>query len=363
MFPFTAFVDQEDLKLGLLIAIVNPRVGGVLLTGEKGTGKTTLVRSLAEILPEIEAVKGCPFHCDPYDRSKQCPECRRRENIEIEKIPMRIVELPLGATEEMVLGTINIEKAVREKTISFEMGILGKANRNILYIDEVNLLPDYLVDVILDAAATGWNTVEREGISYSHPAEFILIGSMNPEEGDLRPQLLDRFGLSIEVKPLKDPYLRVEVYRRREDYDRDPERFRKRYEQDQQSLKERVINAREILKDVEIPDEIMLRTSELLIELGVKSNRAEITTFRAASAVAALEGRTIVTWQDIERVVKFAIFHRIPGDKVEEVKKILAEKIENKIEVPQDENVKRNAKGIIDFFVQKIKGDWGEKKS
>ena len=157
----------------------------MLLTGEKGTGKTTLVRSLAEILPEIEAMKGCPFHCAPYYSAKQCEECRWRKHIEIEKIPMKIVELPIGATEDKVLGTINIEKAVKEKEISFEMGILGKANRTILYIDEVNLLPDYLVDMILDSVATGWNTVEREGISYSHPAEFIRIVSMNPEEGDL----------------------------------------------------------------------------------------------------------------------------------------------------------------------------------
>jgi len=363
MFPFTAFVDQEDLKLGLLIAIVNPKVGGVLLTGEKGTGKTTLVRSLAEILPEIEVVKGCPFHCDPHDRSKQCPECRKKHKIEIEKIPMQIVELPIGATEDMVLGTINIEKALKEKEISFNMGILGKANRNILYIDEVNLLPDYLVDVILDAAATGWNTVEREGISYSHPAEFILIGSMNPEEGDLRPQLLDRFGLSIEVKPLKDPGLRVEVFRRREAFDKDPEEFRKRFEKDQQELKERVALARKILKDVTIPDEIMLRTSELMITLGVKSNRAEITTFRAAKAVAALEGRTTVEWRDIQRVVKFAVFHRIPRDKFEEVKKLITENIENKVEVPENKDKKRNKTGIIDFFVQKVRGERGEKKS
>ena len=362
MFPFTAFVDQEDLKLGLLIAVVNPKVGGVLLTGEKGTGKTTLVRSLAEILPMIEAVKGCPFHCYPYDKRRQCPECRKKEHIEVEKIPMKIVELPIGATEDMVLGTINIEKAVKEKTISFEIGILGRANRNILYIDEVNLLPDYLVDVILDAAATGWNTVEREGISYSHPAEFILIGSMNPEEGDLRPQLLDRFGLSIEVKPIRDPKLRVEVYRRREEYDRDPEGFRKKYEDKQNELKMRIAHAREILDEVEIPENLMLQTAELMISLGVKSNRAEITTFRAAKAVAALDGRKIVTWDDVKRVVKFAIAHRIPADKRREIDGLLKEKIEEKVVVPENKGPQKTTRGIIDFFVQKVKGN-SEKKS
>ncbi len=362
MFPFTAFVDQEDLKLGLLIAVVNPKVGGVLLTGEKGTGKTTLVRSLAEILPEIEAVKGCPFHCDPYDRRKQCPECRKRDHLEVEKIPMKIVELPIGATEDMVLGSINIEKALKEKKVSFEVGILGRANRNILYIDEVNLLPDYLVDVILDASATGWNTVEREGISYTHPSEFILIGSMNPEEGDLRPQLLDRFGLSIEVKPITDPSLRVEVFKRREEFDRDPDGFRRKYANRQRELKERIANARRILNDVRIPEEVMIETAKLMIRLGVRSNRGEITTFRAAKALAALEGRFTVTIDDVKRVVRFSIRHRIPSDREEEFENLLQKELEFKIPVDEKKETPRSLKGLFDIFVRRGKSG-GEKKS
>ncbi len=362
MFPFTAFVDQEDLKLGLLIAVVNPKVGGVLLTGEKGTGKTTLVRSLAEILPEIEVVKGCPFHCDPYDRRKQCPECRKKEHLEIEKVPMRIVELPIGATEDMVLGSINIEKALKEKKVSFEIGILGRANRNILYIDEVNLLPDYLVDVILDASATGWNTVEREGISYTHPSEFILIGSMNPEEGDLRPQLLDRFGLSIEVKPITDPTLRVEVFKRREEFDSDPEGFRKKYENSQRELKQRIVTARKILNEVQIPDDVMVETARLMIKLGVKSNRGEITTFRAAKALAALEGRKAVSFEDIKRVVRFSVRHRIPKDQSEDFEKLLQEELETKIPVNENRESPKNLRGLFDFFVKRGKSD-SEKKS
>ncbi len=362
MFPFTAFVDQEELKLGLLIAVVNPKVGGVLLTGEKGTGKTTLVRSLVEILPEIEVVKGCPFNCDPYDRRKQCPDCRRKEHLEVVKVPMKIVELPIGATEDMVLGTINIEKALKEKKISFEAGILGKANRNILYIDEVNLLPDYLVDVILDASATGWNTVEREGISYTHPSEFILIGSMNPEEGDLRPQLLDRFGLCIQVKPISDPALRVEVFRRREQFDNDPETFREKYADSISELKNRIVRARELLPEVEIPDQVLMDTAQLMINLGVKSNRGEITTFRAAKALAALEGRKTVSFDDIKKVVKFSIRHRIPKDKVDEFDKLLFEQIESKIPVDQSQKSPKNLRGIIDFFVKKGRSN-SEKKS
>ena len=227
-FPFTAIIGQEEMKKALVLNVVNPKLGGVLITGEKGTAKSTAVRALADLLPPRLCIKGCRFHDDPNDKSNWCDECHEKyDNAqpETEELPMKVVELPVSATEDRVVGTLDIEAAIKEGKRSFETGILADANRNILYVDEINLLDDHVVDVLLDSAAMGINTVEREGISYSHPARFSLVGTMNPEEGDIRPQLLDRFALSVYVAGEKDLDKRAEVIKRRLEYEDDPEGF------------------------------------------------------------------------------------------------------------------------------------------
>ena len=224
-FPFTAIIGQDTMKKALVLNVVNPKLGGVLIQGEKGTAKSTAVRALADLLPPRRCIKGCRFHCDPDDRANWCDECHEKYDHEeppVEMLPMKVVELPVSATEDRVVGTLDIEAAIREGKRSFETGILADANRNILYVDEINLLDDHVVDVLLDSAAMGINTVEREGISYSHPARFSLVGTMNPEEGDIRPQLLDRFALSVKVAGEQDPEKRAEIIKRRLAYEADP---------------------------------------------------------------------------------------------------------------------------------------------
>ena len=277
LYPFTAVVDQEEAKEALLLTLVNPAIHGVLPLGEKGTGKTTLVRSVSTLLPEV-----------------------------------RVVDLPLGSGEEMVLGTVDAEKALATGKIEVKPGILSRADGHVLYIDEVNLLPDHLMDVILDAAATGRYTLEREGISTRCGARFILVGSMNPEEGWLRPQLLDRFGLAVHVTAITSPEGRAEIYRRAQAFEDDPEAFRGRYQRAQQEMTERLRKARERLKSVEVPDEIVRRTIEIVLELNVATHRAELTILRAAQARAALNGREEVAWEDVQRVMPVALQHRLP---------------------------------------------------
>ncbi|MEM3594821.1 MAG: ATP-binding protein, partial [Candidatus Jordarchaeaceae archaeon] len=244
-YPFTAIVGQEDLKTALLSAAINPLVGGVLLRGERGTGKSTAARALADLMPEIEVVKGCPFNCNPRDPAEMCEECahkyERGEELPVERKKMRVVDLPLSATEDRVVGSLNVEKALREGKPCLEPGLLAEANRGILYVDEVNLLDDHLVDILLDSAAMGVNVVEREGISVSHPARFILIGTMNPEEGELRPQITDRFGLCVQIEALKDLEQRKEIVRRREEFERDPQAFHEKYKASQEELQGRII--------------------------------------------------------------------------------------------------------------------------
>ncbi len=314
VFPFTAIVGQEKAKLALLCNAVNPSIGGVLLSGDKGCGKSTMVRALADVLPEIEVVRGCPFNCNPRNELEMCEECRRRAErgeIEVERRKMSVVDLPLSVTVDMLVGTIDVERALREGIRALQPGILARANRNILYIDEVNLLDDYVADVLLDSAAMGWNVVEREGISLKHPARFILVGSMNPEEGELRPQILDRFGLFVRVEAIGDVEQRLEILRRVEEFREDPSGFRKKYEGKQRELRRRIERAREILGKVEIGEDLLELLVRTIVDMGIKTHRAEITTIRTAKAIAALEGRRKVNVEDLKRAMELALPHRV----------------------------------------------------
>ena len=323
VFPFTSVIGQEEMKLALLLNVIDPRIGGVMIMGDRGTGKSTTIRALADLLPAIEVVEG-----DPYNSSLDDPDLQSndvREKIEsgsdIQKgekqVPM--VDLPLGATEDRLCGTIDIEKALSEGVRAFEPGLLAKANRGLLYVDEVNLLDDHLVDVLLDSAASGWNTVEREGISVRHPARFVLIGSGNPEEGELRPQLLDRFGMSVEVRTVREAKLRVQVVDQRTAFDNDPEVFSDSVQENQDSLQQKVVDAQNLLNDVSIDEDLRLKISAVCGELDVDGLRGDIVTNRAARALAAFEGRKEVTEEDISRVVSTALRHRLRKDPLEQV--------------------------------------------
>ena len=314
-FPFTAIVGMDDAKLALLVNVVDPLIGGVVLVGDKGTGKSTLVRALAQLLPEIPVAKGCPFNCDPFNPMLMCDYhydmWSRGEKIDYEMRKMRVVDLPLNATPDRVAGSIDVEKTLQTGKVVFRPGLLAEANRNILYIDEVNLLEDYIADIILDAAASGWNVVEREGISFKHPARFILVGSMNPEEGMLRPQLLDRFGLYVPVEASMDPDLRTEIVRRVEDFHRDPISFYRKWESEENRLRERIVRAREIISKVEIDPDLLKLVTSIVVKLGIKTHRAEITTVRTAKAIAALDGRTRVSIDDVLKAMKLTLPHRL----------------------------------------------------
>jgi len=315
VFPFTAIVGQERAKLALIVNAINPLIGGVLLRGDRGTGKSTMVRAFAEVLPEIEVVAGCPFSCNPRNPAEMCDihyeMWLRGEKLPVEKRKMRVVELPLNATVDRVVGTLDVQKAIREGIKALEPGILAEANRNILYIDEVNLLDDYIVDVLLDAAASGWNIVEREGISVRHPARFILVGSMNPEEGELRPQILDRFGLVVDMEVIDDPELRCEIVERVEEFYKDPEGFIAKYEKREKRLRERIKLAREILKEVKIDHELVLTVAKIMSELKVRTHRAEIICVRTAKAIAAFNGRRNVNEDDLKAALELVLPHRL----------------------------------------------------
>lgn len=321
VFPFTAIVGQEEMKLSLLLNVIDPKIGGVMIMGDRGTGKSTTVRALVDLLPEIKVVANDPFNSDPDDPELMSEEIReklqKKEKLDIttKKIPM--IDLPLGATEDRVCGTIDIEKALSEGIKAFEPGLLAKANRGILYVDEVNLLDDHLVDVLLDAAASGWNTVEREGISISHPARFILVGSGNPEEGELRPQLLDRFGMHAQIGTVKDPNLRVKIVEQRANFDESPLDFIQNYLDSQDELRKQLIEARQLLKDVEIDYNSRIKISQICSELNVDGLRGDIVTNRASKALAAFEGRKEVTPQDIFRVISLCLRHRLRKDPLE----------------------------------------------
>ncbi|MEF8801838.1 MAG: AAA family ATPase [Halolamina sp.] len=314
-FPFTAIVDQEAMKRALLINAVNPDVGGVLIRGERGTAKSTAVRALADVLPAIDVVADCPYGCPPDDADRMCSECRERhatgESLPTKSQPMRVVDLPLNASEDRVVGSIDLERAVQAGEREFEPGILAEANRNILYVDEVNLLDDHIVDVLLDAAAMNENIVEREGVSFRHPAEFILVGTMNPEEGDLRPQLLDRFGLVVDVEGVTEVDDRVEISQRRAAFDADPDTFRAQYEADQAELREDIVAARERLPAVTLGEDVAKLIAGMNIELDVDGHRGDITLRRGARTLAAFDGEDEVSVRTVRRVARMALEHRL----------------------------------------------------
>ena len=313
--PFTAIVGQEKMKKALILNAINPRIGGVLIRGEKGTAKSTAVRALAELLPEIEVVNGCPFNCNPYDEGEMCDLCYAKktngEELEVAKRRMWVVDLPLGATEDRVVGSIDVERAIKEGIKALEPGILAAANRGILYIDEVNLLDDHIADLILDSAAMSINVVEREGVSVAHPAKFILVGTMNPEEGELRPQLLDRFGLQVDVESIADAAKRVEIVKQVESFESDPEGFRTRFEVKQKELREKIVHAKQIINEVEISDDLLRLIADTCIKLGVRTHRAEIVINRTAKTIAAFDGRKKVTLEDVKEAMELALPHRM----------------------------------------------------
>ncbi|MDO9044495.1 MAG: VWA domain-containing protein [Methanobacteriaceae archaeon] len=312
IFPFTAIVGQEEIKKSLILNAINPGIGGVLIKGDKGTGKTTAVRAIADLLPLIPVVKGCAFNCNPHDMVSSCEICRLK-NREIEEKKMKVVELPLGSTEDRVVGSIDINKALKEGIKVLEPGILAEANRNILYVDEINLLDDHLVDVLLDAAAYGINNVEREGISISHPSKFMLVGTMNPAEGELRLQLADRIGLHIIVTSIHDIKDRVTIMSRREQFEKDPEEFKKLFANEQKELLDKIVSARKLLSQVQINNDLMELIARISLEVGVDGHRADIAILKTSKAIAAYNGRVQVNEEDLKEAINLVLGERIPG--------------------------------------------------
>ena len=310
VFPFSAIIGQERLKLALLLNAVNPRIGGVLIKGEKGTAKSTAVRALARLLPAVAAVRGCPYRCSPQAPQPQCPHCQGRGHLPAERVPARIVTLPLNATEDRLVGGIDLNQAVQQGRRTLQPGLLAAAHRGILYVDEVNLLDDHLVDAILDAAASGQNVIEREGISFVHDSDFTLVGTMNPEEGDLRPQLLDRFGLCVEIRAEADPFLRTVLMERREQFDADPCQFMARFAAEDARQTQQIITARHLLQTVSMPQHLRQHISELCMANCVAGHRADLVLEQAARAHAALRERAAVTLDDIEQVADMVLLHR-----------------------------------------------------
>lgn len=323
VYPFAAIVGQEEMKLALILGAVDPLIGGVIVMGHRGTGKSTAVRALADLLPPIARVKGCLYGCDPDRPAEFCDDCHRKSSRSrrqaVVQDPVPVVDLPLGATEDRVCGTLDIEKALADGVKAFEPGLLARANRGFLYIDEVNLLDDHLVDVLLDASASGRNVVEREGISVSHPARFVLVGSGNPEEGDLRPQLLDRFGLYTQITTIADPDQRVEIVERRERFERDTDSFFDDFQTEHMLLRRRIVEANKMHSRVQIDRGLLRRIAELCIALQVDGHRGELTVSRAARGLAAFEGRTSVDVDDVKRVATMSLRHRLRKDPLERV--------------------------------------------
>jgi len=313
-FPFSAIVGQDEMKLALLIAAVDPRVGGVLAFGDRGSGKSTAVRALAALLPKMRTIVGCRYNCTPDLPAEFCDDCRARAakgGLKSTQMPVPVVDLPLGATEDRVVGALDLERALARGEKAFEPGLLARAHRGFLYIDEANLLEDHLVDLLLDVAASGENVVEREGLSIRHVARFVLVGTGNPEEGELRPQLLDRFGMSVEVKTPADLPSRVEVVRRRDEYESNAAAFVAKWSKDEARLRKKITSARERLSSVTVSDAALGQAARLCMTLGTDGLRGELTLMRAARALAALEGAKAVLDDHLRRIAASALRHRL----------------------------------------------------
>jgi magnesium chelatase subunit D len=365
LFPFSAIVDQRHMKMALVLNAINPNIGGVLIKGTSGTAKSTAARGMAALLPPIEVVSDCHFNCSPTDEMAQCDRCRERvskgEKLPVTIKPRSFVDLPLNATEDRVAGTIDVTRALKEGIKALEPGLLAKANRGILYIDEINLLDDHITDILLDAAALGVNVVEREGISISHPARFILIGTMNPEEGELRPQIADRIGLQVENQALKDQRLRAEVMKRREAFLRNPKRFISQYQGEQHRLRSSIEQATRLLLSVSVAERLYEAVASLVLKMGVESHRADITILECAKAMAAFNGRTYVNASDMLEAATLALGHRLPHDPftpveldTRELQRHLEEILGEPVPISTNEEPKEegNAKGAAVTFIE-----------
>ena len=321
-FPFSAIVGQDEMKLAILIAAVDPGIGGVLVFGDRGTGKSTAVRALAGLLPPMRATVGCSYACDPAALPGACAQCAVLKTgkgaVKAHMVPVPVVDLPLGATEDRVVGALDLQRALADGVKAFEPGLLARAHRGFLYIDEVNLLEDHLVDLLIDVAASGENVVEREGLSVRHPARFVLVGSGNPEEGELRPQLLDRFGLSVEVSTPQDLPSRIEVVKRRDAFERDALAFTTRWAKEDAKVRRRIVAGRALLPQVDVPDAVLEHSARLCLALGTDGLRGELTVMRAARALAAYEGDRTVTLAHVRRVGPPALRHRLRRDPLDD---------------------------------------------
>ncbi len=335
IFPFTAIVNQERMKRALILNAVDTRIGGVLIRGERGTAKSTAARALAALLPKVKVVEGCRFGCDPDQPTTWCTECRERaargEKLPVVERPIPFVNLPVSATEDRVVGTLDIELAIQKGERHFEPGVLAAANRGLLYIDEVNLLDDHVVDVLLDSAAMGMNIVEREGISFAHPARFILVGTMNPEEGELRPQLLDRFALSVDIVGVRDARARALIMERNLAFERDPETFRRQWQPKEEELSQQIARARQLVDQVTYTTRDLLTIAALTSSLNVDGHRADLVILKTARAHAAFEGRTRITERDIALAAELALPHRIKRTPFQQAE-ITSEQLQERIE-------------------------------
>jgi magnesium chelatase subunit I len=321
VFPFSAIVAQEEMKLALACAAVDGTIGGVLVFGDRGTGKSTAVRALAALLPQMQAVADCRYHCDPASADALCSECQERARhgtLKSRLVAVPVVDMPLGVTEDRVVGALDLERALSQGVKAFEPGLLARANRGFLYIDEVNLLEDHLVDLLIDVAASGENLVEREGLSVRHPSRFVLIGSGNPEEGELRPQLLDRFGLSVEVTTPTDLHERIEVIKRRDEFERDRSAFVAKWKKQDDALRRKIVAGRKRLAEISLPDEVLELATRLCMQLGTDGLRAELTLIRAARALGAFDHAAVVDVTHLRRVAAPALRHRLRRDPLDE---------------------------------------------
>jgi Mg-chelatase subunit ChlI len=362
IFPFSAIVGQDRMRRALVLNAIYPQIGGVLIRGERGTAKSTAARALAAILPDIDVIEGDPFACDPKLPATWTDELRARqqrgETLSPVRRKTRFVNLPVSATEDRVVGTLDIEKAIQRGEKHFEPGVLANANRGVLYVDEVNLLDDHVVDLLLDVAAMGTNVVEREGISFSHPARFVLVGSMNPEEGDLRPQLLDRFALCVDVASVKDPRARMQILERNLAFEGDPGAFAAEWQSEEHKLTQEISDARERVNSVKHTQRDLSTIANLVASLGVDGHRADLVILRAARAHAALMGRTELTEQDILLAAELALPHRLkrhPFQDTEQAMQVLSEKLQQIEDQQQQQQMQQQQQAQQDGNAKKAK--------